>query len=139
MPDSIDQEIDSMFRNDEEVAQKEAIFNKINKDYILQQERKELDRVNVEVAVEDKDKEGTAQAEAHARYKSNRNRKNRGAGGETGEPTTEEQLMAAVSNRKVSRKINYDALSSIFDEEGSFSTDVVGDSGPNEDQMYGAL
>jgi hypothetical protein len=39
--------------------------------------------------------------------------------------TTEEQLRAAVSSRKVSRKINYDALSSIFDDDGSFATTMT--------------
>jgi hypothetical protein len=48
--------------------------------------------------------------------------------------------MAAVSNRKISRKINYDALSSIFDEDGGFSTDAVDDSGAaEEDPVYGSL
>jgi transcription factor IIIB subunit 2 len=82
-------------------------------------------------------KEDTTQADAHARYTSNRNRKNRRDNGE--EPTTEEQLMAAVSNRKISRKINYDALSSIFDDDGGFSTDAVEDTPATEDQMYGSL
>jgi transcription factor IIIB subunit 2 len=137
MPDSIDVEIDNMFRDDDEIAQREAIFNKINKDYIEKQERKENDRMNADTAKEDHEKEDTTQADAHARYKSNRNRKNRREGDE---PTTEEQLMAAVSNRKISRKINYDALSSIFDEDGGFSTDAVDDSGAaEEDPVYGSL
>lgn len=136
MPDSIDVEIDNMFRDDDEIAQREAIFNKINKDYIEKQERKESDRLNADTAKEDHEKEDTTQADAHARYKSNRNRKNRREGDE---PTTEEQLMAAVSNRKISRKINYDALSSIFDEDGGFSTDAVDDSAPTEDSMYATL
>jgi transcription factor IIIB subunit 2 len=142
MPDSIDEEIDNMFRSEDEVAQKEAIFNKINKDYIEQQERKEHDRMSAEVATEDHEKEDLAQAEGHARYKSNRGRKNRqdgAAGEETEEPTTEEQLMAAVSNRKISRKINYDALSSIFDDDGSFSTEVVDDAAAADDNMYGMI
>ena len=33
--------------------------------------------------------------------------------------------MEAVSSRKVSRKINYDAMSAIFDEDGHFSTDAA--------------
>ncbi len=47
--------------------------------------------------------------------------------------------MAAVSNRKISRKINYDALSSIFDEDGGFSTDAVDDNSPPEDAEYGSI
>ncbi len=42
-------------------------------------------------------------------------------------PTTEQALLAALSTRKVSRKINYDAMSSIFDEDGSFSTELLHD------------
>ena len=38
-PESID-EIDNLFRDDDEVKQKEAIFIKMNKDYIEKQERK---------------------------------------------------------------------------------------------------
>jgi transcription factor IIIB subunit 2 len=136
MPDSIDVEIDNMFRDDDEILQREAIFNKINKDYIEKQERKESDRLNADKKEEYHEKEDTTQADAHARYKANRNRKNRRDGEE---PTTEEQLMAAVSNRKISRKINYDALSSIFDEDGGFSTDAVDDSAPTEDQEYASI
>jgi transcription factor IIIB subunit 2 len=138
MPDSIDLEIDNMFRDDDEIAQREAIFNKINKDYIEKQARKEQDILNADKKDVDLVKEDTTQADAHARYTSNRNRKNRRDGEE---PTTEEQLMAAVSNRKISRKINYDALSSIFDDDGGFSTDAVEDAPAAEDPdaMYGSL
>lgn len=154
MPDdSIDREVESLFRTDEEMRQKEIIFNKLNKDYIEQQERKESERRSAEAASKNQEKEDAAQAEGHARYhKTSRSRKRRrgdqqddndaadgasknGEGGNE-EPTTEEQLMAAVSSRKISRKINYDALSSIFDEDGSFSTDVAEDAGASEDPMF---
>jgi transcription factor IIIB subunit 2 len=125
-----------MFRDDDEIAQREAIFNKINKDYIEKQERKESDRLNADKKEIFHEKEDTTQADVHARYKANRNRKNRRDGEE---PTTEEQLLAAVSNRKNSRKINYDALSSIFDEDGGFSTDAVDDSAPADDAEYASI
>lgn len=120
MPATIDDEIDALFRSDQEQRQMELIFNKINKDYLVQQERKESER-----------HEGVDKDDG--RNKLNRKRK-----GSSSNQTTEEQLMAAVSNRKVSRKINYDALSSIFDDNGSFSTDVVADEGANADdpEMY---
>ena len=51
------------------------------------------------------------------------------------EPTTEEALLAAVSTRKISRKINYDAMSAIFDDSGGFSTDVVNDVGDDQAGM----
>jgi len=158
MPDWIDKEVDSFFRTEEEEKQKELIFNKLNKDYIEQQERKESERRSAEAASKNQEKEDAAQAEGHARYKSSRNKRaqKQAEGGDgaaagtgaaastkasaTSEPsTTEEQLLAAVNSRKISRKINYDALSSIFDEDGSFSTEVAEDQegeGESEDPMY---
>ena len=145
MPNEIEDEIESMFRNDEEVAMKEAIFNKINKDYIEQQERKENDRLSSEAAVKDMEDEDVAQFEGHVRYMNSdrgKKRKNKNGAGEAGdsELTTEEALIAAVSNRKISRKINYDAMSAIFDDDGTFSTDVpqgVEDSSP--DPTFGVV
>ena len=121
IPGAITDEIDSMFRSEEEIAQKEVIFNKINKDYLELQERKENDRLSAETAVKDQEVDDAAQVEGHMRYlKSNRGRKRKNDGGEE-ELTTEEALMAAVANRKISRKINYDAMSAIFDDDGTFA------------------
>jgi transcription factor IIIB subunit 2 len=128
MPEAIDDEIDSLFRTDQEQRQMEVIFNKINKDYLVTQERKETARKSAENDYDKQVQQDAAQAEGHARYK-NKNRRGQ---------TTEEQLMAAVSNRKVSRKINYDALSSIFDDSGSFSTDAVPED-PGEPGVYEIL
>lgn len=131
MPESHMEEIESLFRSEDEVAQKEAIFNKMNKDYLVQQERKETERLTAEAASKDQEKDDAAQVEGHARYaiKSGRSRKRRrdstNSEGEIEEPTTEEALYAAVSTRKISRKINYDAMSAIFDEDGTFSTDIL--------------
>jgi transcription factor IIIB 90 kDa subunit len=133
LPDSIDKEIDDFFRSDEEEKQKEAIFNKINKDYIVQQERKENERLNAEAATKDQDEDDLAQAAGQARYKDTRSKK-RGRDS-LGEGTTEEQLRAAVASRKVSRKINYDALSSIFDDDGSFATDAAPDEASEEEDL----
>jgi transcription factor IIIB subunit 2 len=116
LPESVDLEIESMFRTEEEERQKEVIFNKLNKDYIEQQKRKESDRATAEANSLAMDKDDILQAHGHARYNTKRN--------DDGTPlTTEEQLLAAMANRKVSRKINYDAMSSIFDEDGSFAMD----------------
>lgn len=135
MPDSAVEDVESLFRSEEEVAQKEAIFNSLNKDYLAQQQRKESERLSVEAAAMDREKEEAAQEEGRARYlKSGRGRKRRRETGEADvseEPTTtEEALLAAVSSRKISRKINYDAMSAIFDEDGSFSTDLLEDGAP---------
>jgi transcription initiation factor TFIIIB Brf1 subunit/transcription initiation factor TFIIB len=128
MPESIDDEIDNLFRSDQEQRQMEVIFNKINKDYLVTLERKETARKSAENAHDKQVQQDAVQAEGHARYK-NKNRRGQ---------TTEEQLMAAVSNRKVSRKINYDALSSIFDDSGTFSTDAVPED-PGEPGVYEIL
>jgi len=143
MPDTMDSEFDDIFRTDEEEMQKEAIFNKINKDYLEQQERKETLKKETEAAaVENElDEDEVAQAEGHARYTNKRSKRKRkqqgGTDGDDGEESTiEEQLRAAVSSRKISRKINYDALSSIFDEDGSIGN-VEG--GGGEDSMYDVL
>lgn len=127
---SID-EIENLFRNEDEVAQKEAIFNKMNKEYLVQQERKESERLSAEAASKDQEKDDAAQAEGHARYAiktgRGRNRRRESMEGDNEEPTTEEALYAAVSNRRISRKINYDAMSAIFDDNGAFSTDNLDD------------
>ncbi|EEC43507.1 predicted protein [Phaeodactylum tricornutum CCAP 1055/1] len=126
MPDTMEDEFANIFRDNDEEREKEVIFNKINKDYLVTQKRKESERLSVEASLLDREKTDAAQAESSARYNT-RKKKSRKADGSI--MTTEEQLLAAVAARKVSRKINYDALSSIFDEDGSFSTDVVDDTG----------
>lgn len=142
MPHAIDEEIDDFFRSEDEVKQKEAIFNKINKDYIVNQERKENERLNAEAANKNQEEDDLAQAAGQARYKDTRNKNKRGRdsalqgeGGGGGDATTEDQLRAAVAARKVSRKINYDALSSIFDDDGSFATDAAPDEPSEEDDL----
>lgn len=131
MPATAMDEIENLFRSEEEVVQKEAIFNKMNKEYLVQQERKESERLSAAAASKDQEKNDAAQAEGHARYtiKTGRGRKRRrdSVEGESEEQTTEEALYAAVSSRKISRKINYDAMSAIFDEDGAFSTDNLDD------------
>jgi transcription factor IIIB subunit 2 len=131
MPASMDEELDSFFRTPEEEQQKELIFNKLNKDYLEQQERKEQDRQLAAAASSAKEKEANTQAEHHARYKKQNNKSgdNKDGHGDDDDDddedrplTTEEQLKAAMAGRKVSRKINYDAMSFIFDETGSFAT-----------------
>ena len=116
MPQDMINDIESIFRNPTEVAQKEAIFNKINKDYIIVQAQKEKSRTAAEQAVDTADKDMMEQTQGMERY---RKRKVRNKDG-----TTEEALLEVVANRKISRKINYDAMSSIFDD-GSFSTGGV--------------
>jgi len=119
MPQDMVDGIESIFRNPTEVAQKEAIFNKINKDYIIVQAQREKNRNAAAKALNNAEIDLVDQAQGMERY---RKRKGRGK-----DSTTEEALLEAVANRKISRKINYDAMSSIFDD-GSFST-----GGANED------
>lgn len=116
MPQDMVEDMESIFRTPTEIAQKEAIFNKINKDYIILQAQKEKNRKNAEETKNEEDKDMAEQVQGHERY---RKRKNRGK--ESAE-TTEEALLQAVASRKISRKINYDAMSAIFDDDGTFST-----------------
>jgi hypothetical protein len=129
LPESVDLEIENMFRTEEEEKQKEIIFNKLNKDYLEQQQRKESDRLTAEATNKALEEEDLVQAQGRSRYKTKR-----GSAGDAN-MTTEEQLLAAMATRKVSRKINYDAMSHIFDDDGSFALDggsggdaVTGDS-----------
>lgn len=127
MPQDMIDDVESIFRDPTEIAQKEAIFNKINKDYIELQAQKDKIRVSNEEAENQDERDLVEQAQGHERY---RKRKNRGR--ETAE-TTEEALLQAVANRKISRKINYDAMSAIFDDAGSFSTTDAAGGGVEED------
>jgi transcription factor IIIB subunit 2 len=150
LPNEIDLEIEDIFRTSKEEKEKEAIFNKINKDYIAQQERKENERLDMEAATKDQEVDDLAQAAGQARYKdvmvgrnssttgtynkSKRNRENHHSGENNHTvPTTEEQLRAAVASRRVSRKINYDALSSIFDDDdGSLASTKIDKNEPDD-------
>lgn len=140
MPESCMEEIDSLFRDDEEVKQKEAIFNKMNKDYLEKLERKESERIAAESLRKEKDLDDAAQAEEHARFITSKSQRHLGRRKREDQdapfdddddgPTTEEALLATISSRKISRKINYDALSAIFDDTGTFSTDMLEDNEP---------
>jgi transcription initiation factor TFIIIB Brf1 subunit/transcription initiation factor TFIIB len=134
MPEAHVEDIDSLFRSDEEMAQKEAIFNSLNKEYLEQQERKEAERQQQEAASTNKEQDELAQAEGHARYLTKRGRKRKSGGPqEEAQQTTEEALFAAVSARKISRKINYDAMSAIFDDDGGFANEEGEDHQPSDD------
>ena len=91
--------------------------------------------MNEENARRDQEKDLLAQAEGQARYKSSRRNKRKKGDGDDDGPTTEEQLLAAVNSRKVSRKINYDALSSIFGDDGQIGGVTDSNEGPSEDMF----
>jgi len=130
-PSDFADEFDDIFCGEEEIKHKEALFNSMNREYLAQQERKESDRANAEAASKDREVDEAAQVEGRARYLKSSGQRGRkrwrgdAEGGEMDEPTTEEALLAAVSTRKISRKINYDAMSAIFDDSGGFSTDML--------------
>jgi transcription factor IIIB subunit 2 len=138
MPASCMEEIDSLFRDDEEVKQKEAIFNKMNKDYLEKLERKESERIAAETLLKEKELDDAAQAEEHARFITSKSQRHLGKRRKDDKtvsfdddgPTTEEALLATISSRKISRKINYDAMSALFDDTGTFSTDMLEDNEP---------
>lgn len=127
VPEDADAEVDLLFRGDEEVREREAVFNAQNKEYIETQQQKENDRLMAEVASRAKEEDEMAQEEGRKRYlKSSRSRK-RKDGYDPNELTTEEALLEVVRKRKVSKKINYDAMSALFDDSGDFSTDLLSD------------
>jgi len=142
MPDHLNLEMEDLFRDDEEVAQKEAIFNSINKDYLAKLKQKEQDRKDAEAeAAKKKAEEGKDGASDNRK-----GRKRKNADSSEGQssaatttntdalqnmlgddPTTEEVLFATISSRKVSRKINYEAMGSLFDDGGGFTTESLTD------------
>lgn len=134
MPQEMVEDVDSIFRNPREIAEKEAIFNKINKDYIDLQAQKEKHKSTQEEAHTHNEKEMEEQEKGHERY--SRKRKTRG---KNPTETTEDALLQAVATRKISRKINYDAMSAIFDDDGTFSTDAKRASGTFEDENEAAM
>ena len=117
VPAEANDELDFLFRTDDEVREREAVFNAQNKEYIETQQQKENDRLLAEAASKAKEDDEAAQEEKRGQYlKKSRSRKRK-----AGELTTEEALLEVVRTRKISRKINYDALSNLFDDTGNFS------------------
>jgi len=119
LPDNAMEEMEMLFRDENEITEKEAIFDSINKDFLEQQKRKR----DMKLDGENTSKNGDGESTKKKKFSVGRSEKE----GEGLFPTTEQALLAALSTRKVSRKINYDAMSSIFDEDGSFSTELLHD------------
>mmetsp|Transcript_22771 Transcript_22771/g.56254 ORF Transcript_22771/g.56254 Transcript_22771/m.56254 type:complete len:682 (+) Transcript_22771:134-2179(+) len=124
MPTDMVEDFDSIFRNPREIAEKEAIFNKINKDYINLQNQKRKHKATQNQKENQSDKDMEEQEKKARKYMTRKRRRTL-----HGEETTEDALLEAVANRKISRKINYDAMSAIFDDDGTF--DVGGGLGNN--------
>lgn len=127
-------DVDFLFRTDDEVREREAVFNAQNKDYLETQQEKENERLLAEAATRAKEEDEMAQEEGRRRYlKTSRSRK-RKDGWDPNELTTEEALLEVVRTRKISRKINYDAMTSLFDDTGNFSTDLLDDKGRKKEE-----
>ncbi|EJK48264.1 hypothetical protein THAOC_32951, partial [Thalassiosira oceanica] len=132
VPPGAEDEVTYLFRSDDEVAEREAVFNAQNREYLDLQRQREDDRLEAEAAARSKLEDEAAQEEGRRRYlKTSRSRKRRD-GLDPHELTTEEALMEVVRTRKISRKINYDAMSSLFDDDGQFSTDLLSDATRNK-------
>lgn len=126
VPASAADDVDLLFRSDDEVREREAVFNAQNKEYLETQQIKEQERLLAEAAARAKQEDELAQEEGRKRYlKTSRSRKK--DGWDPNDLTTEEALLEVVRARKISRKINYDAMSSLFDDSGDFSTDLLDD------------
>ncbi len=131
VPDEAADELEFFFRSDDEVREREAVFNAQNKEYIETQQQKENDRLLAEAASKAKLEDEAAQEEKRGQYlKKSRSRKRKD--GDPNELTTEEALLEVVRTRKISRKINYDALSNLFDDTGNFS--LLDDKGKKEEE-----
>lgn len=127
VPNDAAHEVEYLFRSDEEVREREAVFNAQNKDYLETQQQKENDRLLAEAATRAKQEDELAQEEGRQRYlKTSRSRKRRD-GWDPNDLTCQEALMEVVRARKISRKINYDAMSALFDDTGNFSTNLLDD------------
>jgi transcription factor IIIB subunit 2 len=125
-PEAAD-EVLFLFRSDDEVREREAVFNVQNKEYLEMQQQKESELLQAEAATRAKQEDEYAQEEGRKRYlKTTRSRK-RKDGWDPNELTTEEALLEVVRTRKISRKINYDAMTALFDDSGDFSTDLLND------------
>lgn len=132
VPDEASDELAFFFRSDDEVREREAVFNAQNKEYIETQQQKENDRLLAEAASKAKLEDEAAQEEKRGQYlKKSRSRKRKD--GDPNELTTEEALLEVVRTRKISRKINYDALSNLFDDTGNFS--LLDDKGKKEEEL----
>jgi transcription factor IIIB subunit 2 len=122
IPADASDEVDFLFRTDHEVREREAVFNAQNKDYLETQQQKENEILLAEAASRANQEDELAQEEGRRRYlKTSRSRKRAFA------LTTEEALLEVVRTRKISRKINYDAMSALFDDSGDFSTNLLND------------
>ena len=135
MPSECMDEIEGLFRDDDEVKEREAIFNKMNKDYIEKQKQKENDRKAAETLKKQQEDIDANQAVEEERYWRKTKRRREGDpsvsfNDDSGAPSTQDALLAAISTRKISRKINYDAMSAIFDDSGNFSTELLEDNEP---------
>ena len=127
VPSEAADEVLFLFRSDDEVREREAVFNAQNKEYLEMQQQKENELLQAEAATLAKQEDELAQEEGRKRYlKTTRSRK-RKDGWDPNELTTEEALLEVVRTRKISRKINYDAMSALFDDSGDFSTDLLND------------
>lgn len=123
VPSDAADEVDFLFHTDDEVREREAVFNLQNREYIEIQHQKENERLLAEAASKAKQEDEIAQEEGRRRYlKTSRARKRN-----PNELTTEEALLEVVRTRKISRKINYDAMSALFDDTGDFSTELLSD------------
>lgn len=150
MPNPFAEDFDDLFRDENEVKAKEVLFNRMNVDYLEREKKKASERKEKEDSVKDKDNDEAVQEEKRARYLRKKSGRKRRFGDEDGDdtdgPSTEEALLAEISRRKISRKINYDAMTSIFDDDGGFSTENLEDGNgpgpsdlPDDPALFGML
>jgi len=115
MPKDNEDQISKYFLEDNEVQRKEVVFNRMHQNYLDDLERR---RAEATKAAGNDGEDGEAQPSA----KRFRRGRNPAAIERDPNETTEDALQARLASKRISRKINYEAMSALFDEEGAFST-----------------
>lgn len=131
MPSHAQEEIDNLFRTDEDVAEREVVFDSLNEQYLVKQKMKKAEQEakakadairNKNLSPEEEARQLQDDAAAQAYY--NRKRKYNLKKNPLDDPSTSiaDAVRQSISTKKISRKINYDAMASIFDDDGNFES-----------------
>lgn len=138
---AINSEIKELIRSEEDEKEKVTLFEEMNADYLKRQKDKEDARIETEKAEKKKQDELTEQQKSKEAYRNTRKkdgddrgrgkasrakRKRKGIGTTAldieASQSMSGDIQSAVTNtlasRRVSRKINYDAMSKIFKDDG---------------------
>ena len=162
IPDDMVDELKGLVREEDEAKEKDKIFETLNADYLKKQKEKEAARVQSEADAAKKLEELKKQEKSEEDYRKitgGASSKKDSDGGEAGGKTKKKErkrkgigtldfqsvnltdtadvqsaVMATLQTRRVSRKINYDAMSKLFVGRDTFA---IGDEGGGEEMTCG--